>query len=245
MAGDRGPRARDDRGQGIAQRGPARGEAGPVTARGYDTERRRGVLAQVAGAGAQAAQPAPHGRGRDAQLRAEPRASGSVAGPLRRRPGRSPRRRRRGAGPSRTAAACELPGRPGTGPGAAGPRRARRSAAGRPARGRGPTGPGGRRMTGTRSRPRRGPRPRTRRRRTAARGSPLLVTLRWSAPVRTGRQGQLVLHDPSPAAAPQPERPLRPGRHRERPRPSPAPVGGRAARAAQGVVARPVPQRRR
>ena len=102
-----------------------------------------------------------------------------------------------------------------------------------------------RRMTGTRSRPRRGPRPRTRRRRKAARGSPLLVTLRYSAPVRTRRQGQLVLHDPSPAAAPQPERPLRPGRHRERPRPSPAPAGGRAARAAQGVVARPVPQRRR
>ena len=70
MAGDRGPRARDDRGQGIAERGPARGEAGPVTARGYDAERHRGVLAQVAGAGAQATPAAPHGRGRDAQLRA-------------------------------------------------------------------------------------------------------------------------------------------------------------------------------
>jgi hypothetical protein len=78
-----------------------------------------------------------------------------------------------------------------------------------------------------------------RRRRTAARGaSPLLVMLRHSAPARAGRQGQLVLHDPSPAAAPQPERPLRPGRHGERPCPSPAPGGRTAARAAQGVVAR-------
>ena len=34
VEGDRGPRARDDRGQGIAERGPARGQAGPVTARG-------------------------------------------------------------------------------------------------------------------------------------------------------------------------------------------------------------------
>ena len=43
VEGDRGPRAGDDRGQGIAERGPARIQAGPVTARGEAAERGRGV----------------------------------------------------------------------------------------------------------------------------------------------------------------------------------------------------------
>ena len=155
VEGDRSPRARDDRGQGIAERGPARGQAGPVTARGEKPER---GLASGAGrrrgsAGA-AASPARLPAGRPVPRRAGrcPRR----AGPPPRRPARSPRCRRPGAGPSRTAAAGESPRRTGTGPGAERPRHARRGAAGRRARGRGPTGRDGRgRTTGTRASPRR------------------------------------------------------------------------------------------
>ena len=187
------------------KRGPARGEARPVTARGYDTERHRGVLAQVAGAGSEGRRSQPRtvaaGTPSSAPSRALPvpcRAA-AVAGPgdhpgavgaARGHPGRQQACASCPAGPA------PAPGRPDHGALAVvqpdGPLAAVA-----------PTGPGGRRMTGTRSRPRRGPRPRTRRRRTAARGSPLLVTLRWSARSAQAARGSSCCTIPSPATAPQ------------------------------------------
>ncbi|HEX3959370.1 MAG TPA: hypothetical protein VHZ03_22515 [Trebonia sp.] len=67
---------------------------------GEAAELGRGFLEQLPGPGADAAQPAAHGRGRDAQLRAEPRCADAVQRRHGGRPGRSRPRCPRAGAPS-------------------------------------------------------------------------------------------------------------------------------------------------
>ena len=180
---DRGERARDDEGQRIAQRRPRRPRrAGIAALAGLDdgdeaAELGGGFLQHLPGPGAQAAQPASHGRGRDAQLRAEPGRSRAVQRRQRRPPTRSPHgvgapghRPRRQQDVRRAARAAPAPAGPQ-------PPRSRRRAPGWPAPAPSPTTAAARSRTrGTPACRTPGPRSRPPRRRTAASGQASPVT---------------------------------------------------------------------
>ena len=165
--------------------------------RDEEPEAGRDLLQQPGGPGAQAAQPAAHGRGRDAELRAEP-----VPCSMDKAAARAITPTAWCAGVLTTpAAGCASPRTTGTGRAGGAAAAVARRPSGSPAPGRAPTGAAARHgMTGRPARRTPGPRTRPPRRCTAASGRSFPVT----APRFPAARGQFVLQVPSPGRAAQP-----------------------------------------